>query len=275
MRVLELYHDSMLHMPKQTYSIEFLLSLLFHTLYFNSSYQNEIRIIDSISDRKSFLQYRNYREYGFTLPNFCFDVLIKKVPVEMIVTLVKALLLEKSVILVQESIHNSAIIIESLLCLLTPFQWNLVKISYLPLSMIEFIENPVPYIVGISKSLWDSVKIVVTKKSNCDKSSTNISPQGLRMDTKESMKKDDCKQKVLNIYEETLIYDVDNNKVIMQPSIPQLQIYDIEKNLVSNMNKIIENKKEISSKVPNSSDPEVAVKPFIRKDIIGHMLLCR
>jgi hypothetical protein len=244
----------MLHVAKQNYSIEFLLSLLFHTLYFNSSYQNEIRIINSISDRKPFLQYRNYREYGFTLPNFCFDILIKKIPVEMIVTLVKALLLEKNVILIQESTHNSAIIIESLLCLLTPFQWNLLQISYMTLSNIDCIEVPVPYIIGIPKSIWDTIKIVVSSKSSYDKNS----PQNLRVNT-EGTKKEESKKKVFNIYEETLIYDVDNNKVLMQPSIPQLLIYDIEKNLVASMNKIIENKKEISSRVPSTSDPEVAV----------------
>jgi hypothetical protein len=244
----------MLHVTKQNYSIEFLLSLLFHTLYFNSSYQNEIRIIDSISDRKPFLQYRNYREYGFTLPNFCFDVLIKKVPVEMIVTLVKALLLEKNVILIQESTYHSAIIIESLLCLLTPFQWNLLQISYLTLQSAEYIEAPVPYIMGISKPIWDYLKIEISSKSNNNKSN----PNNLKANT-EDTKKGESK-KVYTIYDETLIYDVDNNKIIKQPFIPQLLIYDIEKNLVASMNKIIENKKEISSKVPSTSDPEVAVK---------------
>jgi hypothetical protein len=50
--------------------------------------------------------------------------------------------------------RNGALIIETLLSLLYPLQWNFTNISNLIPSMIDYLEAPFPYIVCVSRELW-------------------------------------------------------------------------------------------------------------------------
>jgi hypothetical protein len=53
--------------------------------------------------------------------------------------------------------RNGALIIETLLSLLYPLQWNFTNISNLIPSMLDYLEAPFPYIVCVSKELWKNI----------------------------------------------------------------------------------------------------------------------
>ena len=66
------------------------------------------------------------------------------------------MLLEKKIILIKTEINDVAIIIQTLITLIQPFKWNFGLINNLPSDMIEALESPQPFIVGIQRKLWDS-----------------------------------------------------------------------------------------------------------------------
>ena len=57
----------------------------------------------------------------------------------------------------EDCMRNGAIIIETLLSLLYPLQWNFTNISNLIPSMIDYLEAPFPYIVCVSRELWRNI----------------------------------------------------------------------------------------------------------------------
>lgn len=104
------------------YTMEFYLSLLFHHIYYNSEWQNEVDIYyqDHHKRKKTFLRYRNYKPVGFTLPNFTFQSLLETIKPNRILDLLKCLLLEKKILLIRNNYADNAVLIESLLMLLSP-----------------------------------------------------------------------------------------------------------------------------------------------------------
>ena len=49
-------------------------------------------------------------------------------------------------------------IMQSLITLLSPFKWNFVTITYLTSEMEEYLENPCPYLVGMSSTTWEKIR---------------------------------------------------------------------------------------------------------------------
>lgn len=71
-------------------------------------------------------------------------------------------MLERKVILISQNIHLNAILIESLLDLLSPLNKSVfTNISYLKQEMIDYLDTPLPYLIGISSTIWN--KIFITK----------------------------------------------------------------------------------------------------------------
>ena len=102
---------------EKKWSLEFYISFLFHYLYYNSEWKNEVLI--TLNGQK-LSSYRNCRATDFTLPNFTFHTLITTMKPNRILELIQYLLLEKKILLVQSQYSDNAIIIESLLSLLYP-----------------------------------------------------------------------------------------------------------------------------------------------------------
>ena len=104
------------------YTLEFYISLLFHHVYYNCQLQNEVELYyrDQHRRRKTFVRYRNYSTSGFTLPNFTFEVLLSAIKPNRILELTKFLLLEKKILLIRDHYADNAVLIESLLMLLSP-----------------------------------------------------------------------------------------------------------------------------------------------------------
>ncbi len=105
-----------------TYTAEFYISLLFHHLSFSPDLRCEARITryERTGKHQAFLRYENFPELGLTVPNQPFRPLIERVNPRNILELLKLLLLERKVILVQREDRDIALVIEALLSLLYP-----------------------------------------------------------------------------------------------------------------------------------------------------------
>ena len=107
-------HSSFIY--KEGYPFEFYLSLLFHYLSYNSELQTEVEIISSNSS----IRYRNYKLSGLTPPNFTIQPLMRAIKPKQILELTKFLLFEHKIILISDKSSDNAILIESLLMLISP-----------------------------------------------------------------------------------------------------------------------------------------------------------
>eukprot|EP00347_Sterkiella_histriomuscorum_P017091 403350703 len=162
--------------------IEFYLSIFFNHLYYCEEVDQDIEI-EEIRERQlpvghqhtnkcgaqcnkkrhkqkekivdSYFRFRNTKTYGFTLENYSFELLLQSLKPERILFLITALLLERKIILIKKNFGDIALIMESLVSLLNPLKWNFVFITYLTPKLVECLEAPFPYIIGVSRKVWD------------------------------------------------------------------------------------------------------------------------
>ena len=155
--------------------IEFYLTVVFNHIYYCEDVDNEIEI-QEITEKitpasynpdgtkkkrikkkiiDSFFRYRNTKSYGFTLENYSFELLLQSLRPEKIIFLIEALLLERKIILIKDNFGDLAVIMESLVSLLNPLKWTFVFITYLTPKTVECLEAPFPYIIGVSRKIWE------------------------------------------------------------------------------------------------------------------------
>jgi len=53
-----------------------------------------------------------------------------------------------------------------LIALLSPFSWHFTIITYLTEELFEFLEAPVPYLIGVSRKTWEEIGLI--KEYPCD-----------------------------------------------------------------------------------------------------------
>ena len=63
-----------------------------------------------------------------------------------------AIMLEKSVIFVSDNLPLLSSAILGMQCFLHPFKWSYVQIPILPRSLVDMIEAPMPFLVGLLRS---------------------------------------------------------------------------------------------------------------------------
>jgi hypothetical protein len=156
--------------------IEFYLTIFFKHMYYSDEVDKDIEI-EEIRERvmpveyrpdgskrrqrqkkkiiESYFRYRNTKTYGFTLENYSFELLFQCMKPERILFLITALLLERKIVLIKENFGDIALIMEALVSLLNPLKWNFVFITYLTPNLVECLEAPFPFIIGISRKVWD------------------------------------------------------------------------------------------------------------------------
>lgn len=98
---------------------------------------------------------------GFNLENYNFELLLQTLQPEKIIYLVKALLLERKVVLIKRDVGDIAVIMQALIALMNPFTWHFTTITYLTADMVEFLEAPVPYLIGVSTHTWEHIARVM------------------------------------------------------------------------------------------------------------------
>lgn len=63
-----------------------------------------------------------------------------------------AIMLEKSVVFVSDNLPLLSSAILGMQCFLHPFQWSYVQIPILPRSLVDMVEAPMPFLVGLLRS---------------------------------------------------------------------------------------------------------------------------
>jgi hypothetical protein len=141
------------------------LSAFFHHLRIDGS-NLEIEIYKKVSQtpadnstprqvKHSIVKYVNtFNKECLRLENYEFKLLFQKIKPKMLLQIFVSLLHERKIIIIHNDISKNAVIIEALISLLYPLQWNFTNISYLIPSMVEYLEAPFPYIVGVPRDLW-------------------------------------------------------------------------------------------------------------------------
>ena len=59
--------------------------------------------------------------------------------------------------LIKKDIGDIALIMQSLIALLNPFTWNFVIITYLTPELVDMLDAPVPFLIGVSTETWDQI----------------------------------------------------------------------------------------------------------------------
>ena len=145
--------------------LEFYISLLFH--YVGAGRSNQLIEIYKMIKRPSAEKqvqkpilriFDSLRNQGhFKVDNYEFSFLFRRVNYQRIIQLFVALLLERKVILITKDFSELSILIETLKALLYPLQWKCITISFLIPKLIDYLDAPVPYIIGISRTMWKEV----------------------------------------------------------------------------------------------------------------------
>jgi DENN domain-containing protein 3 len=112
-------------------------------------------LTDNRRKKEVLLKYRNSKEFGFNLENYNFELLLQTLRPEKIIQLVTCLLLERKVVLIKQQIGDIALIMQALIALMNPFTWHFTIITYLTHDMVDFLEAPVPYLIGVSTKTWE------------------------------------------------------------------------------------------------------------------------
>ena len=76
---------------------------------------------------------------------------------EKLVQLVTALLLERKIVLIKDDIGDIALIMQGLITLLNPFQWCFTIITYLNRELVDMLDAPFPFLIGVSTRTWEDI----------------------------------------------------------------------------------------------------------------------
>ena len=67
------------------------------------------------------------------------------------------MLLERKIVLIKDDIGDIALIMQSLITLLNPFQWHFTIITYLTRDLVDMLDAPFPFLIGVSTAMWDEI----------------------------------------------------------------------------------------------------------------------
>jgi len=74
---------------------------------------------------------------------------------EHVMTLFAAALLEKQIVIVCSNLGMLSASVLSIIPLIRPYQWQSLLMPILPIDMMDFLDAPVPYIVGVQNKTSD------------------------------------------------------------------------------------------------------------------------
>lgn len=106
--------------------------------------------------RKDIVFSRPPPNHPIDFPPFSFTDLFKTVTTNNIITLFTALLLEYRVILVSDQYTNLTLVSELIKHLMYPFAYEHVYIPILPKTLLEILNAPMPFFVGIPRDFLDT-----------------------------------------------------------------------------------------------------------------------
>lgn len=109
-------------------------------------------------------------EEAFALSLWTTATICRVLSLESILALVAGVLLEKQVVVVCPNLGVLSATVLSLIPMIRPFQWQSLMLPVLPGKMVDFLDAPVPFIIGIQqvpadlkRKAWDPVQVNVQK----------------------------------------------------------------------------------------------------------------
>ncbi len=140
--------------------MEFFLTIFFHHLTMDGSNLEvelfkTVEVGSNIRAKQSLLKYINSgNKECLRLENYDFKLLFQKVKPATLLHMFISLLHERKIILIHNNSGDNATLIECLISLMYPLEWNFTNISYLIPSMLDYLDAPFPYIVGVTREVW-------------------------------------------------------------------------------------------------------------------------
>ncbi|KAJ0410176.1 hypothetical protein P43SY_002508 [Pythium insidiosum] len=97
-------------------------------------------------------RYHLHRSNVAHLDDYCFQVLFQCLSLHNVVQIVNCMLLEQRILIHSNHPGLLAPVCEALCALLFPFTWEHVCVPFLPVRLIEYLQAPVPYLMGLHTS---------------------------------------------------------------------------------------------------------------------------
>ncbi|GLD98436.1 hypothetical protein PINS_up007133 [Pythium insidiosum] len=109
-------------------------------------------VLDVCDRGQRVFQYHMHRSNVTHLDDYCFQVLFQCLSLHNVVQIVNCMLLEQRILI--HSNHPGLLtpVCEALCALLFPFTWEHVYVPFLPVRLIEYLQAPVPYLMGLHTS---------------------------------------------------------------------------------------------------------------------------
>ena len=197
--------------------------------YLNYSYEilhPPNKTILNFNLRFSQIKYCSQSNIEIPTSEVCIEILFDCLETSTIIKLYIALLFEKSIILIGNQNQMLFCICEGLKKLLFPFRWLHTYVPILPKQLLNFLESPFPYFLGISSNLIDPFELNKQYPSHiiCDINSStlygNVASLKLPLNEELKIKKKlmILKNKNINFYDDVIIDNINysnlNNKNI-------------------------------------------------------------
>ncbi|VDO42034.1 unnamed protein product [Onchocerca flexuosa] len=125
---------------------------------------NSLHIFEKIKDGTK----RNIviRGQGPILGQSDCSAFVRRMGPEVTVAVIGALLAEQRVIIAGGSVQCVCHAVQSIACLLHPFSWPYTLIPVLPDSLLEIVNSPTPYLIGLLRTNMYRLKALVVKDKN-------------------------------------------------------------------------------------------------------------
>ncbi|VDK71891.1 unnamed protein product [Litomosoides sigmodontis] len=94
------------------------------------------------------------------------SAIVRRMGPEVTVAIIGALLAEQRVIIAAGSLQCVCHAVQSVACLLYPFSWPYTLIPVLPDSLLEIVNSPTPYLIGLLRTNMYKLKSLVVKDKN-------------------------------------------------------------------------------------------------------------
>lgn len=120
--------------------------------------------------------------------------IVSTLPLGVLLELFKTILLEGKLVIFSKSCNLLTNVITSILPLFYPFRWPHILIPILPYKMKQFVEAPVPYIIGVNyeideKELSDDVIVISLDNGQIIKSPKEVNPDPPKVLTEKMIKR--------------------------------------------------------------------------------------
>lgn len=159
-RLHQILRDGKLPQLRPRITLEAVLSIVFHYLKMDAS-NLQLRLLDDSINRSSDLSAfefeNNIHRKCFKLENYDFNLALLRIKPQTLVQIFLCLLHERKVVLVSNEPETNAAVMQTLTDLLFPLKWQCSLVTCLQPNLIDYLDAPFPFVVGLNKKLWTEI----------------------------------------------------------------------------------------------------------------------